>query len=175
MIQGVIPFIGNDSVIGNIDLNSQFDTTMSNTGINIPEALTSYATAYYSTQENPTNDLSNNANGWVTAENVSNWALIKSFIIDLGEYELTVGASHTISYQINIPNGIDYNEISYSQHSVYFDLVTESGLYSTSARASKLGFLITKQYDLVVTKYQQYTNKKLQSLSFKVTEVGNES
>ena len=175
LVQGEVPFTGNKSVIGNVDLGSNFNTTMSNTGITVPAELASYATVYYSTKQRPTNIISNTENGWVTAENVTDWSQIKTFIIDLGEYELGIEANHTFSYQINIPSGLNYNDVSYSQHAVYFDLVTDAGLYSTSTEVSKLGFMIVRQYDLVLTKYQKDTSKKLQGATFKITEVGNES
>ena len=175
LIQGVIPFTGNKFVLGNRDLGSSFTTIMSSTGVQLPAELADYATVYYSTLDRPTNDVSDPTNGWVTAENVVDWSQIKTFIIDLGEYELKVGEGRVFTYEINIPEGVNYNEVSYSEHAVYFDLETEAGLYSTSTAVSKLGFMIAKQYDLVITKYQENTNKKLPSVTYKLTEVGKDN
>ena len=68
VIQGVIPFKDNEFIVGNNKLGSTFSTWMSNTGIKVPEELKDYVTIYYSTEEKPTNDLSNEANKWKKAE-----------------------------------------------------------------------------------------------------------
>ena len=175
VIQGVVPYTGNKGVIGNSNLGSNFSANMGGSGVTVPAELASYATVYYSTLERPTKDVTDTTNGWVTAENVSNWAQIKSFLIDLSTYELNLATSHTFSYQINLPAGVNYNDITYSSHAVYFDLITEMGLYSTSTEASKLGFMIVRQYDLILENYQTNTSKKLAGTTFKVTEIGNEN
>ena len=41
---------------------------------------------------------------------------IKTYIISLGNYILHNGESHTFKYTINIPEGVNYNEIAYSEH-----------------------------------------------------------
>ena len=175
LIQGVIPFEGNKYIIGGRDLGSTYTTTMSNTGITVPEELAQYVKVYYSTNPNPSKEITNEANGWQLAENVQNWDEIKTYIIDLGEYQLQRGESKTFTYEINIPRGVEYNEVSYSEHGIYFSLHTEAGKYSTSTAVSKLGFMIAKQYDLEIVKYQENTNKKLTGITFAVAEEGAET
>ncbi len=175
VIQGVIPFEGNKYVLGNSDLGSNYSTTMSNTGIIVPIELQDYATVYYSTKSEPTKDLSDTTNDWKLAENVADWSQIKTYLIDLGEYKMKKDESHTFTYEINIPEGVEYNQISYSEHGVYFALMTDAGKYYTSTAVSKLGFMIAKQYDLELTKYQKNTEKTLQGTTFKITEEGKEN
>ena len=46
---------------------------MTEAGISVPEDLQEYATVYYSENENPSRDLTDEQNGWKTAEEVTNW------------------------------------------------------------------------------------------------------
>ena len=181
LIQGVIPFKGNKYILSDWDLGSEFDTTMVQGGISIDvknetdKDISSTTKIYYSTLEKPTNDLSNQNNMWVPAEEVTDWSKIKSYIIDLGSYRLQKEETHVFSYEINIPDGLEYNQTSYSEHGIYFALVTDEGKYYTSTSVNKLGFMIAKQYDLEIQKYQKDTNKKLEGISFKIQEEGNTS
>ena len=174
VIQGVIPFEGNKYIIGNGDLGSDFSTWMSNTGITVPTALQNIATVYYSTEERPSKEIGDSNNKWQLKENVTDWSKIKTYIIDFGEYIMHHGEKYDFSYQINIPEGVEYNQISYSEHGIYFGLMTDQGKYQTSTAVSKLGFMIAKQYDLEITKYQEDTEKSLQGITFKITEEDQE-
>ena len=174
VIQGVIPFQGNRSVLTGKDLDSQYTVNLDSNGIIVPDALKGYAKVYYSINEMPTRNLQDETNGWELAENVENWNEIKTYIIVLENYELQKGESQTFTYKINIPEGIDYNKVSYSQHGIYFSLNTTEGKYATVTDASKLGFMIAKQYDLEIEKYQRSTDKKISQVTFKVLEDGKE-
>ncbi len=181
VIQGVIPFRGNKYILTDGDLGSQYDTTMSDGGISIDvvgdttKDISTYTTIYYSTKEKPTNNLTDPTNNWVQANQVTDWSEIKSYAISLGNYKLSREESHTFSYEINIPDGLEYNDISYSEHGIYFALMTDAGKYYTSTAVNKLGFMIAKQYDLEIEKYQKNTTKKLPNISFKITEEGANS
>lgn len=170
IIQGVIPFKGNKYIMGSKDLGSTFDTYISNTGIQVPKQLEKFVTIYYSENPEPNNDLSDSNNGWVKASNVQDWNKIKTYAISLGDYELQIGESQTFSYEINIPEGINYNETSYSEHAIYFSLQTEAGKYKTSTATSKLGFMIAKQYNLEIQKLQKNSEKYLPGITFTVQE-----
>ena len=176
-IQGVIPFEGNDYVLTGRDLGSTFTTHISEGGIKVtsPE-LENYVTIYYSSAENPSNDINDVANGWTLAENVEDWSSIKTYIIKLDdEYILSTGETIEFEYEISLPEGVDYNEVTYSEHAIYFTLEAEEGDYSTSTGCEKLGFMIAKQYDLEVVKYQEDTEKVLQGVTFSLTEDGQDT
>ena len=126
-ILGKIPFEGNTYVLNGADLGSSFTTKMTDAGITVPEELQEYATVYYSENTNPSNDLSDTSNGWVTAEEVTNWDNIKTYIIDLGDYVMETGAEYVFNYTVKIPNGLEFNQVSYSHHGVYFCLDTDEG------------------------------------------------
>ena len=173
-IQGVIPFEGNDHIITGTDLWSTYSTKMQEGGISaVTQGLEEYVTYYYSTSENPTNDINNKANGWTLKQNVKDWSAIKSYLIIIDDsYKLENRNTIEFSYNIIIPENLEYNEIAYSEHAIYYSLATETGLTSSSAASEKLGIMISKQYDLEITKFQEGTNKILKGITFKVTEEG---
>lgn len=172
IVQGVIPFEGNEYVIGNRSLESTFSTSMSDAGIRVPDELQNIVEVYYSKEAKPTNDLTNELNHWIKAEDITNWNEIKSYIIDFGEHKIQHGESYAFVYEVTLPEGIDYNEVSYSEHAIYFSLLTDGGKYSTYTAANKVGLMIAKEYDLEIQKYQQGTNSKVQGVTFSITEEG---
>lgn len=174
VLQGVIPFEGNQFIVGNQALGSTYSTWMSSAGITIPNELKQYATVYYSTEAKPTNDLTNESNKWKKAEEVTNWKDIKTYIIDFGEYKFAKGERHKFTYQVNIPEDVKYNDVAYSEHGIYFSILTDVGKYSTFTAANKLGLMIAKKYDLSIEKLQERTDKKIQGVTFKITEEGQE-
>ncbi len=170
VIMGRIPFVGNSYVINGKDLNSQFTTTMKAAGIEVPDDLKAYTQIYYTTNENPTIDVENKENGWVTAENVENWDNIKSYIVVFEDYVMPDDKTFIINYKLNIPEGLNYNEVSYCTHAVNFSLDTDEGKYRTKVESNKLGFMIAEQYDLELTKYQSKTDKALKGATYIVTD-----
>lgn len=173
-ILGVIPFEGNKYVISGNDLGSTFTTYMSNSGIStLTNSVKDKITVYYSTSERPNDNLADVSNGWKLAEDIDDWTKIKTYLIVLdNSYKLASGDKMEFEYEIQLPQGVDYNEVSYSEHAIYFALSTDEGLYYTSTGSAKLGFMIAKQYDLEIEKYQKDSSKRLQGITFAVTEDG---
>ena len=173
-ILGVVPFEGNQYVLSGNDLGSTFTAYMSNTGIiTLTDAIKDKVTIYYSTAERPNQDLSDASNGWTLAKDVQDWTKIKTYLIVLdNSHKLASGDRIEFEYEIQLPQGVDYNEVTYSEHAIYFALSTEEGLYYTSTGSAKLGFMIAKQYDLEIVKYQKDSTKTLQGITFAVTEDG---
>ena len=170
-ILGKIPFEGNTYVVSGEDLGSTFTTKMVNTGIEIPEELQQYVTIYYSEKENPDRDMSKQENEWKTAGQVENWDNIKTFLIDFGDYVMPMGKEFVFNYTIKIPNGVEFNQIAYSHHGVYFSLDTEQGKYRTQTEPNKLGLRIAEKYDLELTKYQIGKDKLIQGATYSITEI----
>ena len=171
-ILGRTPFENNKYAILNEDMGSTFTATMTNEGIILPEGLKDIATVYYSTNGEATVDLTNTANGWT--KNPTDYTKVKSYLVDLGEYKLTKGESHTISYNINIPAGLNYNQVTYSHHGVYFCLDTAEGKYKTRTEPNKVGFMIAKQYDLELTKYHKNKTNTISKATYAIYEEGKE-
>ena len=171
-ILGRVPFEGNKYAINGQNMGSTFTATMTNEGIQLPTALKDVAKVYYSTNGEATQDLTNTKNGWT--QTPSDYSKIKSYLIDLSEHQLAKGEKHTISYNINIPAGLSYNKVAYSHHAVYFSLDTTEGKYRTQTEPNKIGFMIAKQYDLELTKYQKGKSKIVSGATYAVYEDGNE-
>ena len=171
VVIGKIPFTNNTTVLSNRSLGSDFTTAMKNTGITVPNALQSSVTVYYSTNTNPTNDLSNPSNGWTTAQNVTNWANIRSYAIDFGNTVLNPQDEYTFYYTVELPTGLQFNQVSYSHHGVYFALDTEDGKYRTQTEPNKIGLRIAEKYNLELTKYQTGKNRTVEGATYSITEV----
>ena len=169
-ILGKIPFEGNTYVISGGDLGSTFTTKMTDTGIVVPDDLKQYATVYYSENENPDRDLNKEENGWKTAEEVTNWDNVKTFLIDLGDYVMPTGKEYVFNYTVKIPNGLEFNQVSFSHHGVYFSLDTDQGKYRTQTEPNRLGFRIAEKYNLELTKYQIGKDKLIPGATYSVTD-----
>ena len=168
-ILGKIPFQGNKFSINGTDLGSTYTTQMLDGGITVPTELQGKVTVYYSEKEDPTNDLTNPENGWTTTPDFSK---VKTYLIDLGDYVLSIGESKVFTYQIKVPSTVQYNDVSYSAHAVYFCLDTEAGKYKTQTETTKLGFRIERKYHLSLTKVKENTAVPVQGATFSVTADG---
>ena len=169
-VLGKVPFEGNKYSINGNDMNSKFTTTMSEAGIQLPEELQEYAQIYYSENGEATKDLDDSANGWT--QTPTDYSKIKSYLIDLGDKVLNKGEKYTISYNINIPENVEYNKVTYSHHAVYFSLDTVEGKYKTQTEPNKIGIMVAKKYDLEVIKYQKDKEKLISGATYQVYEDG---
>ena len=178
-IVGKIPFEGNSYVVSGRNLNSEFSTVMkpfetlegSKYGIEVPEELKNKVTVYYSENENPSKDVENTENGWTIAENVEDWTKIKTYLIDLEDTIINVGAEYVFYYTVEIPFGVEFNKIAYSHHGIYFSLDTPEGKYRTSTEPNKIGVRIADKYNLELTKYQTGKEKKVEGATYKVSKL----
>ena len=169
-ILGKIPFKGNTYVLSGGDLGSTFTTRMTEAGITVPEKLQQYVTVYYSENENPDRDLSKSENGWKTADEITNWDNIKTYLIDFGDYVMPTGENYSFNYTVKIPNGVEFNQEAYSHHGVYFSLETEQGKYRTQVEPNKLGFRIAEKYNLELIKYQTGKEKVIPGATYSITD-----
>ena len=151
-ILGKIPSQGNTFCINGAELGSNYTTTMLNNGIVVPEELKPYVTVWYSDKENVTPDIENTTNNWTKTPDFSK---VKSYLIDLGSYRLQVKETRVFSYKIQVPTTVQYNDISYSTHAVYFCLDTSAGKFQTETETSKLGFSIERKYNLNLKKLKK--------------------
>ena len=170
-ILGKIPFEGNTYVLSGGDLGSTFTTKMTNAGIQVPQDLQQYATLYYSENETPDNDITKAENGWKTANQVTNWDNIKTYLIDLGNYVMPTGAEYVFNYTIKIPNGLEFNQVTFSHHAIYFSLDTDQGKYRTQTEPNRLGFRIAEKFNLELTKTQKDRENLVSGATYSVTEI----
>lgn len=109
-IIGKIPAVGNTK--DNVDLNTTFDTKLTG-AVNLNGLV---GKVYYSTEENP----DKNSNTW--KENVNDFSEIKSFKVTLNNNSMKVGERVEISYNLNIPENIGYNQTAYNLFTTYYNL-----------------------------------------------------
>ncbi len=172
VILGKVPAKGNKYAISNANMNSEFDAKMTSEGIKVPDELKDKVTVYYSENLEPNKDLSDTANNW--AEIPQDWSKVKSYLIVFEDYSLQRDVTHKFTYDIEIPEALNYNEVSYSHHGVYFSLDTEEGKYKTYVEPNKLGFMIAKQFDLEITKYQKDSEKIVPQATYLIIEDGTD-
>ena len=175
VILGKIPFEGNTYVLSEYDLGSEFTTKMTDAGIEIPKELQGKVVVYYSENEMPDKDLSNEENGWKTAENITNWDNIKTYLIDFQNTEIASGTEYTFYYTVKVPNGEDYNKKTFSHHGVYFALKTSEGKYRTQTEPNRLGIRLAEKYNLELQKYQAGKNNLVPGATYKITREETET
>ena len=181
-ILGIVPFKGNKNLMSGQDLGSEFTSYMKNGGFfEMTPEVKPYTKIYYSKNETPTNNKDLPENGWISEDDTTNWTQndwneVKTYLIVIDkEYVLKKGEKVEFKYEISIPDGIPFNLTTYSQHNVEFALSTAEGLVYTGTGSSKLGFMVAKQYDLEIIKYQENTNKTIPGVVFSVKEKGQNS
>ena len=152
-VLGVIPTEGNSYIVNGSSLDSKFSVTMNENGLQIPEELQNIVKVYYSEKINPTKDVTNDENGWSLTP--TDWSKVKTYLIDFEDYIIPAGKSYTFTYGINVPEKVDYNKISYSEHAVYFALDTEGGKLLTQTEPSKLGIRIIRNYEFELVKTKE--------------------
>lgn len=164
-ILGKIPYQGNTYVITDGDLESTFTTKLaSKVELSVAQnnkqdfnndklqQLQGKIKVYYSENEKPTNDISLSSNGWIAEEDVADFSKMKSYLIDLGDFNIDIGDDIGFKYTVSIPEGVEYEKVSYSEHAVYFDLNTPDGLLADYTEPNKLGIKIVRKYNLNLTK-----------------------
>ena len=157
-LQGKIPFKNNTYVNGS-SLGSTFSTKMTSDGITISDALADGSTIYYSEKEDPTDDITNAENGWTLKENVSSFDNIKSYLIVVENGKIKRGEIYKASYDIQIPEDIDSNEVSYCCFKASYDVYVNNGLLGFEVQPEKLGMRMVQYYDLELTKYKEGTDR----------------
>ena len=167
-ILGKIPFEGNTYILNEKTLNSKFTTTMTDEGVNVPSELQEKTLVYYSTNDNPNNNLNDTSNGWTLKENIQDFSKVKTYLICINENSMEKGKEYKFNYDINIPEGISYNLASYSTHTVYYKLNTDGGALNLSTEPNKVGVRIAKKISLNLTKYKMNSNLKISGVTYQL-------
>jgi len=171
---GKIPFEGNTFQLNDKELGSTYTAKMMG-AIELPEAIRAYAKVYYSENEIVNNDIEDVSNNWILEDNITDFSNIKTYLIDLGDYVMQKGEEQICTYKVEIPNDVDYNEVAYSTHAVYFSLETSEGKLRDETETNKLGFMIARKYALEINKTKKNFDTKIQGASFSIEEVGTEN
>ena len=174
VLVGKTPFKGNTSQILGKDLGSTFTAEMTG-AIELPEKLQGIATVYYSENENVNNNINDESNNWKTEAEVTDFSKIRTYAIDLGDYQIQKGEEYICTYEIQVPQDVNYNDVTYSSHAVYFYLETDEGKLQDQTETNKLGFMIARKYDLEINKVKKGAGTAVQGASFSVQAEGEEN
>ena len=171
-IVGKVPFAGNTYQLNSGKLGSNFTASMTNAGITLPSAIRNYAKVYYSEKENTTQDLADSNNAWTTSP--ADWSKVRTYLIDFGNFKMSVGSKYNMSYQVQFPSNFQYGNVTYATHAVYFDINQTSGTISAQTETNKVGFSVVpdKTYSLQLNKLQKNSTKAVQNVQYKITGPG---
>lgn len=169
VILGKIPFKGNTYIINGQDLKSQFTATMKSE-INVPEQLKDKITVYYSTNEKTNENLIDETNNWVKSEQVKDWSKIRTYLILFNDYVLQKDENQIFTYDVEISEKSKYNQVSYSNHAVYYNLDTENGKLAIKTEPDKVGIRIFRKYNIKLTKNKEsFENIVVKGATYKIT------
>lgn len=168
IILGEIPYVGNEYILNEGTLNSEFSVEMANTGIQVPDVLKNIVTVYYTENENATKDLTDDNNLWTKTP--EDWSKVKRYLIDFGSYKIPKKAEYVFTYGVQIPEGIEYDKVSYSNHAIYFSLDTAGGKLPTETEPNKVGLRIARMFNLDITKNKAGTTIPVSGATYKLTE-----
>lgn len=162
--------VKNVSILGRIPTSgSKHADTLQDFGSNLALSMASAITVsgmdaskveiYYSTNLEATKDVSLASNGWTkTVETLEN---VKSYLIVING-DMTTGTLLNVSYQLAIPENLNYNMEAYSNYVVYFDHVTEAETTQEKAVATKVGLTTGDGPELQVTMSSDIENGRVE-------------
>ena len=134
VILGRIPAKDNTKIDSDEALGSTFSTTLE-TEVALSGIDKSKYTVYYSNKANATKDVSDANNGWTTqATNQS-----KSYLIVTNGYDMVKGSKIEFSYDVIIPEKLNYNNSAYEMYKVYYNNVSSIGTIAETKTSATIG------------------------------------
>lgn len=115
------------------DLNNTFDATMLS-AITSSQISNEIYEIYYSENGKATKDLNIAENGWT--KEPQDLKKVKSYLIVLPNYEMNTGDTIEFNYQMEIPEGLNYNEKVNSVYTVYFSNVQKEQTIKDALRVA---------------------------------------
>ena len=98
---------------------------------------------YYSSNGSADRNLNNPENGWTEESQVVDYSQVRSYLIVLDRDDaMETGEVSTFSYDMQIPENLNYSETSSSLYTVYFDNVQENQIIEDRV-TSRLGTITT--------------------------------
>ncbi len=169
-IVGRIPFTGNKNVINSDrELGSKIDTTMDAAGIKTDyNDINGKYTVYYSYNENATKDDTKGTSGDSVWIQNPDWSRVKSYMIDFGSNQIAAKTREVLYYDVNLPANVNYGDITYATHAIYFDAVGAAG---RSTETDKVGVQIGsgKKYNLIINDYKYNTQSTIKNATPQIT------
>ncbi len=145
-ILGRIPYINNKYVLLGTDLGTTINTKLTSTISQVSNIDADKITVYYSSNLNADTDLTNTANNWET--NPANLSTIKSYMIVISDYELSVGEQIEFKYNFITDESIKYDKELYGNFGVYYSYEGIDG----SAESEKVGLKTDTAPELRIVK-----------------------
>ena len=126
-VLGRIPVQGNKTIETGKDLGSTFSTKLKSK-VELKGVEASKYTVYYSDNANATKNLEDKSNNWSTSitENT------QSYMIVMGDYEMKSGETIEISYSVEIPEKVSYNNNVNELYKVYYTNMSSIGEFVES-------------------------------------------
>ena len=126
-VLGRIPVQGNKEIETGKDLGSTFSTKLESE-VELKEVDASKYTIYYSDNANATKDLEDKSNNWSTniTENT------QSYLVVMNDYEMKSGEIIEISYNVEIPEKVLYNNNVSELYKVYYTNMSSIGEFAES-------------------------------------------
>lgn len=150
------------SIIGNLptkgENTSNKEIVQNTMDINLTKAVTlnsENAKIYYTNNENADADLTNAENGWT--EQVNSASDYKKYLVQLGT-DLQQNEQTTLTYGIEIPEGLGYNQVANLDYSVVYQ---EGSTLRTNTKSSKLKIATETQSDLEVSMKAKIGDKEI--------------
>lgn len=130
---------------------------------------------YYSTNGSASKDLTDLSNGWT--QDVTDFSSVKSYLIVLNDYTMEKGDSVTFTYDVKIPENLNYSEEVASVYTVNFDNVQENQVIQDRVTSMMLRLGTGNAPDLTInlSSYSQENSvvRENQIIKFKATIKNN--
>ena len=84
---------------------------------------------------------------------------------------MDAGDEEVFYYTVKIPNGLEFNQVAFSHHGVYFCLDTDQGKYETQTEPNRLGLRIAEKFNLEITKYQTNKDITVSGATYRITDI----
>nr|MCR4581606.1 hypothetical protein [Bacilli bacterium] len=175
IITGKVGFVGNKYQISGVDLGTEYNIPMTSDGITVPASVRDYAKIYYSTEENPSNDLNYPNNNWKTKDEITDFGTVKSYMIILENYSMDK-SNLVFTYDVTLPLDKSLiNKTSYFTHGVYYNSDTIDGLVYRELGGAKAGIQMAIKYKLDLNVYKKYSSRKIPNAKYVLIDDNNKS
>lgn len=150
----------------NNSLNNNFNATMLGA---INTNGMENVSIYYSENGTATKDLQNEQNGWTTQ--VTDFSKVKSYLIVLNNYTMNIGETVKFTYDVQIPENLEYDKTISSLYTAYFNNVQENQTIQDKVVSRKItlttGVAPTLQVELTSNSEQNSIVREGQYVKFK--------
>ena len=172
-IVGTIPFKDNKGQLTKNNLGSKV-TTMMTGPIKFLSNVGNDVKVYYTENEEINDNWNDSSNNWMLANEVTDWSKIKNFYIDFGNEVINANELKELSYEIKLPQNVEYNSPTFSSVAYKTNLNTKDGKLATSGEGNKVGIQLLKRFNLDIDAKKLGTSYKIPGVIYSANIEGNE-